>query len=295
MIRSSNSFFGSFAVYASMLVRSDSELLKFVEQNTSRYEAAVKDYIRLWEEALVKNNEAHERNEPLIAEMNETIREVTAFMILKGFPQTYTVPKPGSRARIPPRVTIPAGYKQDIDRLFVRQDGHAESVRICNEHIARGQEILQKSKILLEQKSREERKKKEGDKKFFELIKINEELGSPIEDMFECSLKEAGDELIDYIRDKNDALSLALAMLDVRNDWNDGCGAVDCNMFTPTNKTEEEIIEDVSNAIERFSDCQDGRVFRDTKWSYDKILGYVAEVDPTTYALYARVSQIIDG
>jgi hypothetical protein len=79
-------------------------------------------------------------------------------------------------------------------------------------------------------------------------------------------------ELLEELEDRCKYLSLGLAMLRCRNDWNDGC-SVDyaLSRFKVETEQDQEIYDDVSEAIDNFNEDRDGRYFRDTKWDYTEI------------------------
>ena len=81
------------------------------------------------------------------------------------------------------------------------------------------------------------------------------------------------DDFIDKAREADKYLDLASAMEATRGDWSDGFYRVrnSLNRFNVETPTDAEIVADVESCM----DADDGRVFRDTDWNYNRLYGMV--------------------
>jgi len=260
----------------------------------SNYDLLIEDNLQKWIVALKQNEAIHNENIPIIELMKAEIEEIHAFMKTKGIEKTYRTINKKSRAFVKPSITCVSNYVEDIKRTYDMSDDFQNVNELCKRNI---QNLLRLKDVAGQRKETlksEKIAKNKMDKNFFEVAKINEELGNPIKDIFttELSLEQIKEELIDLIVEKNNALSLADAMRQTRENWNDGCSKVKYSIFAPTNEEEKEMNSCVQEAIESFHNCQDGRVFRDCDWNYDQIYLYVERTDPVTYALYNRIENL---
>jgi len=84
-------------------------------------------------------------------------------------------------------------------------------------------------------------------------------------------LESSADDIERAIRGKCKYLNLAVAMMDVRNDWNDGCGDVETELggFRIESSVDEDIHGNISRVCDNF---EDGRQFRDCRWNYDRLM-----------------------
>jgi len=214
----------------------------------------------------------HERNAPAIAN-NEAIRaQVEAMMDAIGMPRSYTEVDRNSRARFPKRRSCPAGYLSDLVRECKTDDGFAAATNAYESLLARYAEY-QKSAVAQAEKDRaaaeraatEKLAKRRAD---MELVTIIQRYGLPIESEWR--------DVLEALRTRDQRLDLAVAMEDVRNDWNEGCDAVEyaLSRFVIRDNEDKEIAADVLGCTRDF---EDGRVFRDTTWSYSALYASVAD------------------
>jgi hypothetical protein len=96
-------------------------------------------------------------------------------------------------------------------------------------------------------------------------------------------------DLKDAIRSKCKYLDLAVAGMETRGDWSDGCWRVENAL------SEFEVVTPEDKAIHEdwWSECNDfddGRQFRDCTWNYDRIISELA--DSTAVALWGRFAKI---
>lgn len=86
----------------------------------------------------------------------------------------------------------------------------------------------------------------------------------------------SSDTLYELVGKGDKYFKLANAMLETRNDWNDGCYKVEIalELFDIANTEDQEIYESI---LELCEDFEDGRVFRDCKWNYSVLFGMCKE------------------
>lgn len=216
--------------------------------------------------------ERHEKNAEALAN-NQVIRgRVLALMAEVGMPEKFVQRDPNSRARVPKSMTLRAGYLTDLDRECKVDDGYAFATTSYEQMLKEYQDYRKKAegeaareKNLAEIAERERLEKRRAD---LELVTIIQRYRLPIE-------SEWGD-VLEALRTRDQRLDLAVAMEDVRSDWNDGCGAVEfaLSRFTIRDNEDKEIAADVLGCTRDF---EDGRVFRDTTWSYDALYASAAD------------------
>lgn len=97
-----------------------------------------------------------------------------------------------------------------------------------------------------------------------------------------------------FILEKDKYLNLAVASESVRQDWNQGCYKIKkaLDSFQLDNIQDEEIYADYVNCINsfEFGNC-DGRIFRDTKYSYSFLY---SRVNPKILFLYNLLQNFIE-
>lgn len=214
----------------------------------------------------------HERNLPAIAN-NEAVRaHVEAVMAEVGMPRSFSQRDTKSRSRYPKSFTTPAGFLTDLVRECKTDDGFAAATRTYDELLKRYQEYettakaqAEKDKEATERAAAEKLAKRKAD---MELVTIIQRYSLPIESEWR--------DVLEALRGRDQRLDLAVAMEDVRGDWNDGCGEVESALcrFTIRDNEDKDIANDVLGCTRDF---EDGRVFRDTTWSYSALYASVTD------------------
>ena len=229
--------------------------------------------IKLLEEQYQKDKALHENNIPAIENNKSLVSEIKAFMAEIGIPSTYSEVDKKSRARYPKSYTVQAGYLQDIERNIKRSDGFDESqwTKLREKFTAELQKY--QAEELSERNAAERASKEKEEKRKADMILAGFLVKYGLEPLSEW------DDVLDAILEKDKYLRLAHAMLETRNDWNDGYYKVEnaLNGFSADSPQDSEIIDDIQKCLDSAEDGIDGRVFRDTTWSYDRIFGYVDE------------------
>jgi hypothetical protein len=93
---------------------------------------------------------------------------------------------------------------------------------------------------------------------------------------YQLPLESSWSDVLEHLRGKDQRIDLAVAMRQTRGDWSDGCYRVTdaIRRFTIRTDEDKEIAADVLGCTAEFGD---GRVFRDTAWSYDALFASVAD------------------
>jgi len=219
--------------------------------------------MRALEAARAADVAMHERNLPAI-ENNAAVRaHVEAVMDSIGMPRSWSQRDTKSRSRFPKNITSSAGYLADLVRECRTDDGFASATSTYNSLLARYREYEASAKVEAEKAraaaERAETERIEKRKADLALVTIIQRYSLPIESEW--------DEVLEALRGRDQRLDLAVAMEDVRGDWSDGCGAVEAALarFTIRDNEDKDIAADVLGCTRDF---EDGRVFRDTTWSY---------------------------
>ncbi|WP_334159605.1 hypothetical protein [Achromobacter insolitus] len=224
------------------------------------------------EEARQKDVAAHELNIPRI-EINKAIHDrVTAMMAEVGMPSSWSEPDRKSRARFPKSIRYDAGYLLDLRREAKTDDGFEyatstyERLKKSYEEYAedaKRQAELDRTKAQREREA-EEAKRRED----MELAAILLRYG--------LDVMSSWSDVLDALRAKDKYLDLAIAGQRTRGDWSEGPWQVRnaLDRFTIEDDTDKDIVVDLSDCL---ADFEDGRVFRDTTWSYDRLFGLVKD------------------
>ncbi|CUI86305.1 MULTISPECIES: hypothetical protein [Achromobacter] len=224
------------------------------------------------EEARQKDVAAHELNIPRI-EINKAIHErVTAMMAEIGMPSSWSEPDRKSRSRYPKSIRHDAGYLLDLRREAKTSDGFEyattsyESLKKRYEEYAedaKRQAELERNKAQREREA-EEAKRREDMELAGILLRYGLDVMSSWADVLEA------------LRAKDKYLDLAIAGQRTRGDWSGGPWQVRnaLDRFTIESDTDKDIVVDLSDCL---ADFEDGRVFRDTTWNYDRLFGMVKD------------------
>lgn len=216
--------------------------------------------------------ELHEKNLPAL----ENNRHVTEYLATVnaaiGMPDGWSETDRNSRARFPKKIRHEAGWKQDIKQHVCTDDRFDYYTGIYNQLLVKYTEYKGQAERDDELKknaaAREEAEKLEKRKADLAFVTICQRYDLPLESEWSDVLED--------LRKRDQRLDLAIAMQDVRSDWNEGCGAVESALcrFTIRNDEDKDIANDVLGCTHDF---EDGRVFRDTTWSYDRLFASVQD------------------
>ncbi len=232
--------------------------------------------------AAEEDDRIHQSNLENIEFNNIQYNELISFMDSIGIKKTYLKRDTKSRARYPKYINTLAGYIDDVHRIAVFDDGHSNSVMNRNKFLAfitKKEDELQEYKNLKEKAENTARRMRESD---LALVRFIIKYGLP--DL------SSWDDVEDYILSKDKYLHLASNMMAVRNDWNYGCGSVESSLgrFRLETPEDQEIYDNIGEAVDNFHDDPDGRIFRDIKYNYNVLFN---KVDPEILKDYEEIKK----
>lgn len=234
------------------------------------------------EVARQKDVETHERNLPALEANKAIAARVEAFMAEIGMPRSYTERDTKSRARYPKSVTVSSGWLSDVARHIKTSDGFEYSTTTYQRMKRDYDAYLIRATQEAEAKRAEQQRKIEAEK---EARKANVELARIVL-RYELPEDSEWRDVLDALCKKDQRINLAIAMMRVRADWNEGPYPVSNAISSFTIETDED--KDIANDILAcLHDFEDGRVFRDTSWGYDRLLASIADQQLATDAQLA--------
>lgn len=224
------------------------------------------------EAARAQDVATHEANGPAIANNLAVRAAVEQLMDSIGMPKKYSERDRTSRSRFPKTITHQAGYLTDLVREVKADDGFATATSTYNSlkagyeaYAAEGEREVERAKEAAARAEAEKIAKRKADMALAAIL-------------LRYSLPPENDwgDVLEHLRGKDQRLDLAVAMKQTRGDWSDGAHLVSAALqrFTIRNDEDKDIANDVLGCTHDF---EDGRVFRDTDWSYDRLFAKVAE------------------
>jgi len=224
------------------------------------------------EAARAKDVEAHERNIPALAH-NLALRErIVGMMKAAGIPDSWSERDTSSRARYPKNKTVAAGYLGDLAKHVVIADGFAYATStyesLKTRYQAYAEEAGKEAERLERERAAEADRQKEERRKNLALASV----------ILRYGLAEDADwpEILEQLCAKDQRLDLAVAMQQTRADWSEGPDRVSnaLDRFVIETTEDKDIANDVLRCLDGFDD---GRVFRDTTWNYDRLFASVSD------------------
>lgn len=235
------------------------------------------------EASRAKDVAAHEKNLPALENNKAVAAAIIALNEAVGMPKRWSERDRNSRSRYPKTIGHDAGYLTDIARECKTDDGFASATasyeRLKREYDAYAEQGKREAEHAKEAAAREEAEKLEKRKADMELATILLRYGLPVETDW--------DGVLEHLRGKEQRIDLALAMLDTRGDWSEGCYRVSAALHRFTIRTDEDK-EIAANVLGCTAEFEDGRVFRDSAWSYDAIFASVPDQQLVTDARLAH-------
>lgn len=235
----------------------------------------------LWEQVL----KDHEANVPAM-ENNQKLRERVALMMHNiGIPDKTTRQDWTGRRRNPKEVTDTAGYLLDLQKHCLIDDGFRAAEEAHKRFLADIERL---------------RKEIETEEKEAERIKVQQETEQKREKVRAALAVKYGldytvelNEIVQHLIGKNKYLRLAHFLRLNRNDWNDGYSYAERGIygFAVENETDKQISADI---YAYFEDFEDGRVFRDCEWNYDRLFAIVEETEPELISDYQQAYDLAE-
>jgi hypothetical protein len=234
---------------------------------------AVAQYaLRALEEARAADVASHEAN--LVAiEANKAVREeITALNERVGMPQRFSVRDPNSRARYPKSISQDAGYLQDLRRHVPISDEFEASTSSYATLLERYQAFLKEAegeadreRLARERAEQAATARRRADMDLAQIL-VRYGLGPELD----------WEQVLETLRAKDQRLDLAVAMCQTRGDWSEGPYRVRSALgrFSIQSDEDKDIVVCVTDGL---LDFEDGRVFRDMAWNYDRLFASVAD------------------
>lgn len=224
------------------------------------------------EKARAADIKTHEENAPAIDNNLAVVARVTVLMTEIGMPKTWSERDTKSRSRYPKSITRGAGWIDDLQRHCKVTDGF-DHATLTYERLKR--EYLAYAEQAEKEAAEANRKAEQARTAEIEKRKADMELASMLI-KYSLSIESTWDDVLEHLRGKDQRLDLAVAMEQTRGDWSDGPYRVRdaLGRFTINTDEDKEIAADVAECLYDFSD---GRVFRDTAWSYSAIYASITD------------------
>lgn len=224
------------------------------------------------EAARAKDVATHEKNLPALENNRAVAAMVSELMAQIGMPMRWSERDRNSRARYPKSITRDAGYITDLTREVKTDDGFDAATRTYEDmkrryerYVASAKQDAEKAQLARQREQEAAIEKRKAD---MELAGILLRYNLPIDSSW-------GD-VLEALCGRDQRLDLAVAMQQTRGDWSEGCYRVTSALqrFTIRSDEDKSIAADVLGCTAEF---EDGRVFRDTGWNYDRIFASVAD------------------
>lgn len=232
------------------------------------------------EEARERDVQAHARNLPALENNKAVKAAVEALMESIGMPKSWSERDLKSRSRYPKTISHQAGYLSDLGREVRTTDNFEHATMQYERMKAQYQKYAAEAAVEAEQKAAAEQRAREAvvakRKADMELAAILLRYSLPIESTWR--------DVLHALAEKNQRLALAIAMQQTRMDWSEGPWRVRDALagFQIETTEDKDIANDVLSCLDDFCD---GRVFRDTTWSYDALF---ASIEDQTLVADAR-------
>ena len=224
------------------------------------------------EVARQKDVEAHQRNLPAL-EINKAVRaHVEAVMDDIGMPKMWSERDLKSRSRYPKTISHDAGYMDDLRRQVPVTDSFEHATfqyeRMKQQYEAYAKTAAEESDRKARAAEREREALAAKRRADMELAAVLLRYSLPIESTWR--------DVLQALAEKNQRLALAIAMQQTRGDWSEGPWRVRdaLNGFQIETTEDKDIANDVLSCLDDFCD---GRVFRDTTWSYDALFASITD------------------
>lgn len=241
--------------------------------------------LRKLEEARQVDIATHEKNLPAIESNKAIAASIVALNEAVGMPKSWSERDRSSRARYPKSITHKAGYLLDVERHCKVDDGFASATQTYERMLPQYQAYAAEGEREKEQAARRAELEHQA---LVERRKADMELAGVLL-RYSLPLESSWAEVLEALRTRHQRLDLAVAMAQTRGDWSEGPYRVRdaLDRFTIATDEDKAIANDV---IDCLRDFEDGRVFRDTTWNYDRL--YAAIEDTQLVADTRRAAQL---
>lgn len=224
------------------------------------------------EAARARDVAIHEKNLPAIENNQLVAAQIVALNEAIGMPARWSERDFKSRSRYPKLVGHQAGYLTDIAREVKTDDGFAQATASYERMLKEYQAYAEQGKREAEAQARRAELEQQA---LIEKRKADIELAAVLL-RYSLPLESSWSDVLEELRKRDQRLDLAVAMSQTRGDWSEGPYRVRNAMdrFTIRDNEDKDIANDVLGCMDNF---EDGRVFRDTTWSYDRLFASVQD------------------
>lgn len=234
----------------------------------------------LWEQV----QKDHEANLVAIENNKKVRRHVMLVMNSIGIPDKTTRKDWGRNRRTPKEVKEEAGYLRDLQEHCPVEDGFGAAEEAHKRFLA----DIDRLRKEIEAEAREAERIKAQKEKEDAASKLRATLAVKYGLGFDVELRE----IMHHILLQNKYLRLAHYLRMNRNDWNDGYSYAETGVdgFAVESDQDKAIVENIQAY---FPDFEDGRVFRDCEWNYDRLFSLASEQNPELVVDYDLLSQFV--
>lgn len=244
-------------------------LSSFYESNIKTLDD-VKKYRDKYELEFNEIKEKHELNIPIIENNLKVYEQAIKFMQDLGLSKSESYQK----RRYGKTYSRTAEWVNSINSMIPTTDNFISCESAYKSRIYSLDNIEQKIKnenYRIEQKAKKEQEKKVQEVKLIKFgLELKEKFKDLLDEIYTASYFR------NFLLNKDKFLCLAYAMESTRNDWNDGCYAVEDKLYLLDQSIELE--KKIYNELQELcSDFEDGRCFRDCQYNYSVLYDMVDE------------------
>lgn len=224
------------------------------------------------EDARAKDVATHQDNLLAIENNKAVAARIETLMAELGIPKTYSERDNKSRARYPKSITHEAGWIGDVRRNCPTDDGFIAATSTYDRLKTSYLDYSERANKEAEQVKRQAQRERDA---AMAKRKADMELATMLL-RYELPIESDWSDVLEHLRGKDQRLDLAVAMSQTRGDWSEGPYRVRdaLDRFQIETTEDKNIANDVLSCLDDFND---GRVFRDTTWSYDALFASVKD------------------
>lgn len=227
----------------------------------------------------------HATNLAAIENNMKLTQKISLIMHNIGIPAKITRKDWTGRRRNPKEVTTHAGYIDDLQRHVPVDDEYSIAENRYKAFMADIDRYRKRS----DDEKREADRIKAAQQREETKIRVRAALAVKYGLNYDTDLSE----LLDHLLGLNKYLRLAYYLRKNRGDWNDGYNYAEMGIdsFTVETDIDKAIVADITS---HFSDFEDGRVFRDCEWNYDRLFGIVAAENKGLFDDFNQIIELVE-
>lgn len=228
-----------------------------------------------FERTIKEDRERDARNQPKIAANNALLSRLVATIKATGIKSESWHYK---SARTMKREAVTAEWLVLLRNAMPKLPGSLDRMEeLHKRNLDRREEHARHKEAAQREAERQVAEQEESRKKLARIVAVASALGLPV------TVDE--EEIRDELRKRDKYIDLAIAGMQTRSDWTDGCYRVNdalarFDAVTPDDKAIAREWQEICN------DFEDGRSFRDATWNYERVIQLA---DSKLLALYATL------